>query len=129
MAKSKLEKVWEPHIGKMQMQAGKDKVEEVPVFSWSYRGKFAYGGEIHAYPHLGILLFQTKRGDYDDDPGFKGNLQEVLKEIDSFGWGKPPNIEEVYNDIQAASTIAKNNGNRFFQHCKELETKWQTYLK
>jgi hypothetical protein len=127
MTVKKVKGTWEPHIGKMEMKV-EDKVKEVPVFGWSYRVGSIYGGEVHAYPHLGLLLFQTRRGDYPD-PGFSGDLKKVVKEIDSFGWGKPPHLEEVYNDVEAASKMVKSDVNGFIEHCKELEKNWENYLQ
>lgn len=121
------EKVWESKIGKMQMKTGEDTVEDIPVFLWSYKVGFIYGGDVYAYPHLGILLFQTKRGDYPD-PGYTGDDEKVLKQLESFGWGKPPHIKSVYEDVSEAARIAKTDINEFLKYCKDLETKWKSYI-
>lgn len=118
---------WESHIGKLGIKV-EDKVEEIPVFGWSYK-KTIYGGDINAFPHHGVLVFQTRRGDYPD-PGYTGNVEGVLEQIEKFGWGKPPKIEEVYADIQKASRIAKAEGiTEFLGYCKELENNWASHLE
>ena len=126
----KPEGTWESHIGKLEIKVGDsvEDVKEIPVFGWSYK-KMIYGGDIHAYPHTGIFLFQTRRGDYSD-PGYTGNLKGVLEQVEKFGWGKPPKIDEVYADIQKASGIAKSDGlKEFLEYCKELEKNWATHLE
>ena len=119
---------WEPRIAKLEIQVG-DKVEQIPVFRLSYKKEDIYAGYVDAFPHHGVLVFQTTRRDYPE-PGYTGKPADIVRETERFGWGKPPKIEEIYNDIQKASEIAKSDGiKKFLEYCKELENNWTAHLQ
>lgn len=126
MGEEELEAGWIPHFGSYRPE---NSEVQIPIFGWTYVCGPLAGGDLHAYPDTGLLVFQTRRGDYPE-PGFSGNLQKILKEIDTFKWGKPSHIDEIYGHITKASEIKKNQGiGKFLAYCEELSNKWERIVE
>jgi len=97
-----------------------------PVFEWSYGFEDGIrGGELHAWPsHGGSLVFQSRREDYSQK--FQ-SVKEALKGIEEYGWGKPPHIDEVFQDIiELQKKIPADTIEEAERIFKELRRKWES---
>ena len=95
-----------------------------PVFEWSFvREDGLRGGELRAWPLQGILVFQDRRGSMDFP--FE-TVEGALGKIDEYGWGEPPHIDEVFQDIRETKKkfLAKSleEAKQIFE---ELRQKWE----
>ena len=101
-----------------------------PVFEWSFGAEDGLrGGELRAQPLQGILVFETRRGDSINGercPWTFDSIEQVLEYVDHFGWGEPPHIDEVFQDILNAQkkfpVKGKEDTEQIFQ---ELRRKWE----
>lgn len=103
-----------------------------PVFEWSYGLKRGIrGGELRAWPQNGMLVFEDRRGPTDmPKGGWKFNsVEEALAKINEYGWGEPPHIKEIFQDILGLKKkIPFKNREDAEKTFKELKEKWQVLI-
>jgi hypothetical protein len=115
--------IWEAYITKAKKRIPNDKAIEVPILTLSYRTEI-YGGDIHAWPHLGYFTFKTRR---DDSPE-KLNSSDLIKVIKYNGWKEPTQIKKLEKDIQTSSKLFEQGElNKFQAKCKNLGKCWKKY--
>ena len=92
-----------------------------PVFYWIFGRKNGItGGKLCAWPFHGVLVFKA----HQDQISFT-SIQELLEEIDSYGWSEPPYIKEVFKDvIETKRGSPAKNLEEFKQVSMELRQKW-----
>lgn len=97
----------------------------IPVFRWSFGSKGeSIGGDLRVFPHHGILTFQSRRSSIE---GRFESVEKILAQIDKYGWGEPPHIDEVFQDAQDASVkVRAGDKEAAEQIFEELRQKWQT---
>ena len=101
-----------------------------PVFEWSYGSKDGIrGGELHAWIH-GILVFEDRRPIDMPEGGWKfKSVEEALSKINEYGWGRPPHIDEVFQDvIEAKKKLAASTKEETEKIFQELREKWKALV-
>jgi len=98
-----------------------------PVFEWSYGYKDGFrGGELRAWPPQGILVFETRRG---EGPFRFDNIDEAQAKVDEFGWGVPPHLDKVFQDIQATKSKFPVKGlDETVKIFGQLKEKWEALI-
>ncbi len=96
-----------------------------PVFRWIFGEKDGItGGKLHAWPFHGIFVFKVRAKEIRFT-----SIENLLKEIDSYGWGKPPHIEEVFKDVIETKEMSPlKNLEEFKQVSEELRQKWSKLI-
>ncbi|PIR01888.1 MAG: hypothetical protein COY73_01195 [Candidatus Nealsonbacteria bacterium CG_4_10_14_0_8_um_filter_37_14] len=96
-----------------------------PVFEWSFGAKDGIkGGTLRAWPFQGILVFEVRGEEEKFD-----SIKIALKSINEYGWGEPPHINEVLQDIlETKSKFPVRDIEEAKQVFKELRQKWQTLV-
>lgn len=92
-----------------------------PIFRWSFGEEGGItGAKLHAWPFHGLFVFKVRGNEIKFS-----SIQDLLKEIDSYGWGKPPHIEEVFKDITETKERSPLKGlEEFKQVAERLRQKW-----
>lgn len=104
-----------------------------PVFEWSYGFKDGIrGGELRVWISSGIFVFEDRRHPIEmPQEGWKfDSVEKALAKIeDEYGWGKPPHINEVFQDIievrKKFPMGSKEEAEKIFG---ELQKKWEGLL-
>ena len=99
------------------------------VFEWSFGEEDGMrGGELYAYPIQKMLFFVDRRASESSMSEFK-SVEAALTEIDKYGWGEPPHIDEVFQDVLAIQEELQRKG---VENSKEiflsLEEKWMNLI-
>ncbi len=120
---------WEPSVGKLPVKALEgERREDVPVLSLNYLKGGLCGGYVQAWPHLGTVTFQTSRGDYVNGPKEFDLPENLVEEVKKFGWGEPPYLEEIFDDMRKITDLrTENTIPEFLKMCDALEEKWNGY--
>jgi hypothetical protein len=117
---------WNLNIETIEHQSGLVR----PVFHWVYENAGLCGGDVYALPEReGLFFFQTRRGDYTEP--LKLTHKQLLKELETYGWGNPPHLKEVEKDCKEATKILhdeKGNPQRFIEYCSKMQDKWGKIL-
>ena len=98
-----------------------------PVFEWSFGSESEFsGGELRAWPLQGTLIFQDRR---ESEPWRFQSVEEALAKVDEYGWGEPPNVDEVFQDALSTHNRLQEEGVQGSEEAekifKELKEKWE----
>ena len=99
----------------------------IPVFEWSFGYKNGIrGGELRAWPLHGNLVFKARRESLDHK--FE-SIEGALEKVDEYDWGKPPHIDEVFQDLlEIKERLPIKSLEEANQILEELKKKWEALI-
>ena len=96
-----------------------------PVFRWIFGGEDCIVcDQLHAWPFHGFFVFKPRGEEIR-----LFCIEELLKKIDSWGWSKPPHIEEVFKDVIETKERSVKDLKEFKQVAEKLRQKWYKLIE
>jgi len=93
-----------------------------PLFCWTFDGED--GVVLCAWPFHGFFIFKVR----GKEAKFT-SIEELLKEIDSYGWGEPPHLQEVFKDvIETKEKSPADSLKEFTEVAEKLRQKWNSLI-
>lgn len=91
-----------------------------PVFEWIF-GKEVIGSKLRAWPFQGIFVLDVRR----EQDRFC-SVEKLLIRLNSYGWGEPPHIDEVFKDIMETKEMLPIKDIEGFREVSDkLRQKWE----
>ena len=96
-----------------------------PVFEWRFRSELVWAGTVQAW-FQGFFIFRDRR---ESSELRFDKVEDLLVRIDTYGWGEPPYIDEIFLDItetrQMFPVRTVEEAQRILQ---QLQQKWENLI-
>lgn len=96
-----------------------------PIFEWHFCSELVLAGIVQAW-FQGFFIFQDRRK--SSELRFD-TVEDLLAKIDTYGWGEPPCIDEIFLDITEVHQIfpvrTKEEAQRILQ---DLQQRWESLI-
>ncbi len=104
-----------------------------PIFEWRFANPQRHLRVLRGYSCLGVLWFTDDKRSRDDTTqphhDIFHSVVETLTCLDRHGWGRPPYIDEVFEDARVMKAkIPFPNIETAERVCNELWDKWSKLL-